>query len=89
MLLGLHLQENLPVGWLSANGANVWPLFKELLYRIHIYSNGGTRMDAFNEVMDRLIASGLTEEEALDLINELFYEHASMPENQEELNLKH
>ena len=46
-------------------------------------------MDAFNEVMDRLIASGLTEEEALDLINELFYEHASMPENQEELNLKH
>lgn len=46
-------------------------------------------MDAFNEVMDRLIASGLTEEEALDLINELFYEHASMPETQEELNLKH
>ena len=75
--------------WLSAKCANMWPLFKELSRLTHIYGNGGTRMDAFNEVMDRLITSGLTEEEALDLINELFYEHASMPETLEELNLKH
>ena len=46
-------------------------------------------MDAFNEVMGILIVSGVTDEEGLDLINELFYEHASMPETQEELNLKH